>query len=358
MMRKNIKWLKATLVSIVTIICIVSFFNYKVDNLGLFGNSNYLSQAAKSLTDGKMIAGFSNFDERLFQALVIKNLKVKNDVIAVGSSKSMLLRKRFFLDDKINFFNHSVSGASLEDYISIIGAYESMHGYIPQTVIFGVDPWVFNKFNNQSRWMSLDKYYNDQIEKVYNKKRSFNDVNIDKYFQLFNYDYTLSNIKTIKKAITSESDSFYITDKTDIDDSIREADGSIHYPFKIRYSDYESVKAAAIKSTKPPVYSLENFNSLDNVEIFEKFIKYLQGNGVKVVFFLPPYNPIAYDLLVQNSKYKIIEDVEEKLKQLADENDIKLLGSYNPHKYNFTNGDFYDGMHGNEMVTEKIFLDY
>ena len=43
-----------------------------------------------------MIAGLKNYDDRLFQELIVKNLQVKNDVIAIGSSKTLLLRKRFF----------------------------------------------------------------------------------------------------------------------------------------------------------------------------------------------------------------------------------------------------------------------
>ena len=121
-MKKNIKWLQYSISLIILTISVVSVFNYKIDSLGLFGNSNYLSQAAKTLTNGKMIAGLKNYDERLFQELIVKNLQVKNDVIAIGSSKTMLLRKRFFLEEKINFFldNPSITLALIS---SPVGAF-------------------------------------------------------------------------------------------------------------------------------------------------------------------------------------------------------------------------------------------
>ena len=92
-MNKNIRWLQYSIGLILLIISLISSFNYKVDSLGVFGHSNYLSKAAKALTSGKMIAGLQNIDDRLFQDLIIKNLQVRNDVIAIGSSTTMLLRK-------------------------------------------------------------------------------------------------------------------------------------------------------------------------------------------------------------------------------------------------------------------------
>lgn len=354
-MKKNIKWLQYSISSIILIISIVSFFNYKIDSLGLFGNSNYLLQAAKTLTSGKMIAGLKNYDERLFQELIIKNLQVKNDVIAIGSSRTMQLRKRFFLENKINFFNHSVSGASLEDYISIVGAYELIHGYLPSTVVLGIDPWVFNKYSGQNRWKSLSKYYNYEIKKVYNKKQnSTTNINTTKWKQLINYDYTVSNIKFFKTLLNNNGKAFYITDTINIDDSIREADGSIHYPYKTRYTKANDVRKSAIQYSKKPVYSLEKFNNLHNIKLFEDFIKYLQSKNVKVVFFLPPYNPITYDLLMKQQEYQIIDKVEKYLIAFVNKQNIEIKGSYNPHKYSFENKDFSDGMHGHDVVAKKI----
>lgn len=356
-MKKHINWLQYSISFIFIIIFIVSIFNYKIDSLGIFGNSNYLSQAAKALTSGKMIAGLKDYDERLLQELVIKNLEVKNDVIAIGSSKTMLLRKRFFLDNKINFFNHSVSGASLEDYIAVVGAYEKIHGYLPSSIILGIDPWVFNKNSGQKRWQTLSKYYDYEVNKIYNgKKEKSNNINITKWKQLVNYDYTISNIKFFKTLFKNKGKAFYITETIEIDDRITEIDGSIHYPYKQRHPKYEEVKESAIKSANKPVYSLERYNFFNNTKLFEDFIKYLQLNNVKIVFFLPPYNPFAYDRLIQNKDYKILTKVETYLKLFALKNNIEVKGSYNPYVYNLKNEDFFDGMHGNEGVVKNIFL--
>ena len=454
-MNKNIRWLQYSIGLILLIISLISFFNYKVDSSGIFGHSNYLSKAAKALTSGKMVAGLQNIDDRLFQELIIRNLRVRNDVIAIGSSTTMHLRKGVVSKDRINFFNHSVNGASLEDYIAIVGAYEVMHDYLPSTVILGVDPWVFNKNNGQGRWTGLKQYHDYELDKIYGEglnSRSNSNVTINaiKWKQLINFDYTVSNIKFIIRAllknesnnlplplkkienteiietliksdleklsdselilkaigsgnadkiefggpqaldlnvpsyekelanreeliealeglseallepkqekILTNNSKFYVVDTIDIDDFIRVDDGSIYYPYEKRYINNDQVKQHAIafaKATKP--YSLGKFDSLNNIELFEDFVSYLKLNKVDVILFLPPYNPIAYDLLIENNKYKHILIAEKYLIDFAKLNDVDVKGSYNPHKYNLTNEDFFDGVHGRDQVLKEIF---
>jgi len=447
-MNKNIRWLQYSIGLILLIISLICIFNYKVDSSGVFGHSNYLSKAARALTSGKMIAGLQNIDDRLFQDLIIKNLQVRNDVIAIGSSTTMHLRKGVVLKDRINFFNHSVNGASLEDYIAIVGAYESIHGYLPSTIILGVDSWVFNKNNGQGRWVGLKKYYDYELDKIYGKgldssSNSKFTINAIKWKQLINFEYTVSNIKffirtllknddinpplplkesksvevltkseleklsdreLILKAINSgiankiefggikvldptvpsyekevanreelievlaESSvsilapplmvndlKFYIVDTTDTDDFIRADDGSIYYPNKIRYKSNDKVKVDAVAFAKYNPYSLGKYDNLNNIKLFEDFVRYLQLNKVDVTLFLPPYNPITYDLLLESNKYNIILTAEKYLINFAKLNDLDLKGSYNPHKYEFSNEDFFDGVHGRDRVFKKIF---
>ena len=59
---------------------------------------------------------------------------------------------------------------------------------------------------------------------------------------------------------------------------------------------------------------------------FEQFIKKydtLKLNKVDVILFLPPYNPITYDLLLESTKYKHILIAEKYLIDFANCNSAK-----------------------------------
>ena len=60
--------------------------------------------------------------------------------------------------------NLGVSGASIEDHITLLEM--SLQKFNPETVIIGLDPWLFNKFNYQGRWKSLKKEYRKSLIKI------------------------------------------------------------------------------------------------------------------------------------------------------------------------------------------------
>jgi len=317
--------------------------------------------AAQALIRGQIVAGFRNIDERQFQQLIIENDKRKINTIVLGSSRSLEIRERsikniFKSENDINFFNHSVSGASIEDYIAIVGLYKKVRGYIPKRIIIGLDPWVFNKNSGQNRWKSIEKFYNMLIEEIYDKKLESPktlSLHKTKYAQLINWDYTIANIESL--FVPSKRNRFHIVNSIDIDESLRAPDGSNYYPYKIRYKSDDIVQREAKNYTNPPVYSLENFFELTNIKIFEDFIQFLKKHNVEVILFLPPYHPLSYEILINKNEYKIIEEVEKYLKNYAANHNIKLLGSYNPKTYNLQSIHFYDGMHWRDTAAKILF---
>ncbi len=347
------KWIKTWFIVIIIFFVVVGSFNYKIDSLGIVNSNSYLNNAARDLAHGHMIAGLKNFDERIFKKKVIENIKENIEWVVLGSSRSMLLRKRTFLNSNEKFHNYSVSGASLEDYIALTSIHIDNQHKFPKNIILGVDPWIFNKHNEQNRYLSFVDDYNKLISKI-DTDQSINEK--PQYIQkLFSIEYLIENINFIKNNISNNLKGYYIVDTINIDASIREIDGSLQYPYKRRNPNFKEVEYAAIQYTNGNAYSLNNFTKLDNVELFKSFILYLKNNDVNVILYLPPYNPISYDLLLKNEKYSIINQVENYLLSFSEKYDIKLIGSYNPHKYNFSYKDFIDGDHGLDNTYGVIF---
>jgi hypothetical protein len=346
--RQYYRWLTIGIVFIVAVLAATAVFNYRIDSLGLFHPNKGLSHAVKSLFDGKMVAGPMSYDERDFQRIVVEMSDKPFEVIAIGSSRTMVLRKRFVGPDR-SFFNHSVAAASLEDIISVVGIYRA-RGMMPQTVILGLDPWMFKEKNGLVKWQSIGLYYKKMLAEIYGKDVTINLARRNKFQELINLEYTLENISSIKKG---KAKRLYLTATADIDDFVREPDGSIQFPYVARYKKDEETQSLARQWIARPENHLTNFTAVANMRIFEDFVTYLQKHGTKVVFFLPPFHPITYEKIRETTR--IVEEVETSLRALADKKGIQVLGSYDPTPFGLTSRDFFDGTHGHEVVPQRIF---
>ena len=347
----NKLWIAIAFFLTLIIFIIVGTFNYKIDSLGLFKDNIY-DRIAKDLSNGKIISGLSNFDERIFRKKQIEHLKNDVEYVAIGSSRIMQLRKNMFLKDGISDFqNYSVSGASIEDYLALLQIHINKFGRLPKNVIFGLDAWIFNKNNGQTRYLSLNDEYL-QFRKKLNTKKEFNQKIKSNFFYLLSIEYAKEN-----KASKNKELKYYTTNTIEIDDALRMPDGTIYYPYKNRFPDFNEVENIAKTYAKGNVYSLERYEEISNIEIFEKLITYLKNNGVNLYFYLTPYHPTTYDILISQEKYKIINEVEIYVKEFAKQNNIKVVGSYNPHLLNLKNEHFFDGMHSLDIAYEIIFKD-
>lgn len=171
-----------------------------------------------------------------------------------------------------------------------------------------------------------------------------------KYLQLINLDYTFANYSSMRKG-----KKLRLTDRIDIDDFVREPDGSIHFPYRMRF--YHDERADYPPNAMPITY-LNNFEIISNCQFFQDFAKYLQKKGVEVVFLLIPFHPIAYKLFNDNPRYRIVITIEDMLRDFAQRNRIKLIGPYDPRRYGLTGKDFFDNTHGHETVVQKVIQEY
>lgn len=344
------KWLKIWFI-IIIIIPIIGAFNYYIDSLGILKKNSYLDDAAKDLVRGNIIAGLQNCDERIFRKRIITNLDRKIEWVAIGSSRIMQLRERMFLSEKGKFQNYSVSGASLEDYLALLQVHYNKFNSFPKNIILGIDPWIFNKNNRQNRFMSLYAEYSQFLDNIGINIQKNKENNIKKIFSL---EYTKENILFIKNNISTNLKGYYLVDTINTDDYLREPDGSIQYKFKTRNPNFEVVKKKALSYASGNVYSIENFSVLSYKKIFDKFIEFLIHKKIKIYFYLPPYNPYTYDILMDR-KYYVVNEVEKYLNKFAKEHNIKVIGSYNPHRLGLRNKNFFDGMHALDNVYEILF---
>jgi len=341
-------WITYGLLVVFTVLAMVAVFNYKVDSIGIFHTDKGIFFIASSLFKGKMVAGPINYNEGELQRIIVENSPSPVDMVVVGSSRGMGVRKRFIRTEK-TFFNHSMTAATLEDLMAIMGLYLAK-GRLPRTIILCLDPWMFKEKNNLTKWQSIVPYYKKILVEIYGKDIEVNLNRRSKYQELINLEYTLANIKAVKK---KKSKKLYITKTMEVDDFVREPDGSVHFSRRTRRERSEGAQPLAQLGVRGLEHYSRDFYAILNQRLFEDFVIYLRKQGSEVILYLPPIEPIAYERIKE--KYSIIMEIENYLRHFASKQNIRLLGSYDPKKYNFVSSDFFDYLHGREIVAKRIF---
>jgi hypothetical protein len=334
-----IKFIYKISISALIISLILISVNFFGDAAKLF-DSDYEKRMANIIFAGDNVTNISNYDERKFQKELISKLEYTPDILILGSSRTMLINNKYFPDQLI--FNSSVSGASIEDFISIYHLYK-IEGVLPKKIIIGIDPWLFNINNNQVRWKSLLNEYNQ-----FHNKDLVASPSYFKYKQLLSPSYFQSSIKNIGKNTEPYGTSVdYNVTNTKL------TDGSLTYSKTFREATSSEIEVKVSGYIQGNIYSIENFNELSPKIIgdFKKLIKDIKGNS-QIEFFLAPYHPTVYEVV--KNDYPMVLKTENFINDFAKQNSIQVLGSFNPNIISINEDYFYDGMHLKEKGIMRI----
>ena len=342
------------LTSVITLLIIVATFNYNVDPAGLFRKTEYEYGIAKIMLEGKNVANLSDYDERLVLKYFIQNINFQPNTIVLGSSRSLLIAPNN--NYKKNFFNSSVSGASLKDIVAIYGLYD-YNKVKPKTIIIALDPWLLNTDVGQIKWQSIQSSYNYELSKlgIENDEFHSNSNNIRKLQELISMPYFKASCDKLKMLKKEKRLEYYPTDAYYLDVSIKRKDGTIGYDSEYRNSSLEKINQSAVTyANAEEIYSLGDFKKLSNEKLFEAFVKNLISQNIHVVLFLPPYHPYVYSVISNTAKYHKVLEAEKYFSNFANKNHLYIYGSYDPHKLNLSDNDFYDGMHLKESTVKRM----
>ena len=293
---------------------------------------------AKKLSKEPFI--FSNrIDERQFikNRIIIEDYKT--NALIIGSSRLMQVSNKFY-DKKL--LNLSVSGASLEDQITITEM--ALEKFNPKKIILGADPWLFNNFSGQNRWKSLSNEYYQTLKNIedFENREPLINVNLklenkNSFTILVNKVYEKINLRDLKLVPLND---------TNQEKQIIRNDGSRIYS-----------KKNISKKVIPKViyYSMEKYDfSKEKFKLYEKFINYLTSKHKKeVILVLSPYHSKSYKLTLE--KIPFYENIEKEFSRLAENQSIKIIGSYNIKKTGCEDHEFYNGDHPKGSCMKKIF---
>lgn len=345
------------MLSLLAFLIPVGLTNYFGDAAALFSKRiHYEKKIAESLLGGDNVEGVSNLDERILQSLSLKLLKTPPRVFVLGSSRVMNIPSRLF--SGASMFNLGVSGCALEDLLAFGDLLDQRSFLAGRTIVIGVDPWVFNRFNEQNRWKSLAANALNGAEKIdwTLKAPSTAKDSWKRLSQLISGKYFLRSISGVVRA---RERGFEIRKtRRDVGElPLRRWDGSIEYGRPFLNRDVNDVRQDAIAYARVnPVYALGNFSRIDPdlLSGFEKFLAFLKTKGADVRLVLFPYHPRTYAVLSTSSKYKIIARVEASLRETAAREGVPIAGSYDPGVVGCAESEYLDGMHLKEGCLKKI----
>ena len=342
-------FIKILIIALITLLS-AGTINFVVDPAHIFDDKREYEQGiADLIVKGHNVANIVNYDERITQKLIIKQLDIAPDVIVLGSSRALQIRSSNFPEK--TFLNHAVSGGTIEDHMAI---YEMYHdrSLLPKHVIIGADPWVLNKNNGQTRWQSIKDYFDNITSRLNLRMPSQEDVSVspmsNKYLQLISYAYLEESIKFVWGVVRRGNRIYFSTSEKYLDSNVKLSDGSLVYGVSVRKRSHDEVMLRAVANAKRgAVYSLGGFTELDGrtMRSIDLFIQSMTAEGVKVTIFLPPYHPSSYQIMLSNTAYSTVSESENYFRQLAADRGINVIGSYDGASLGCNADEFTDDMH-------------
>lgn len=351
----------AFFVSLFLMIMGISLFNYSVDATCQYSRFQLLENLADDVLAGNIVAGEPFFQYRLFQKLIIKKMEKIPHTIAIGSSRTMELRASYLGPNRGSFFNHAVPYAVLDDYIAILGCYKEK-GAFPNTIIVGVDPFVFDeKTGSTTKWKPLMRSYYELLFALgsdTSRVGVFWEViktKMLKATRLLSYNYISANYKYLQN-VRKRGFDYKVVQSTSIDEWLIAPDGSLYRPFSFRFQK-DWVTQKSVQTTLNKRTEVERYRDIAFQKTFTRLIDYLLDNGTQVVFFLHPYHPRMYREFKKKNSC-MVPQIEKMLRSFARSRNIPVIGSYDPHKLNLASRDFINFAHSHDYTVEKIFKRY
>lgn len=315
--------------------------NHTLDPGHIYQSQKYIDKVIEGIKEGYNVEGITDIDERIYKLQFAELHKgEKFDYLALGSSRIMTVSKDILHGS--SFLNLSVSSCQIEDIIAFYQICKDFNIHYSNLLI-SADPYVFNGHYIDDRWKCLGDYVNEYMGKDVTGQR----IDWDIVWNLFSISYFKTalhscmtdnnNLKYVKTAINNEGETF-------------RTDGSFCWSRSVREAPQAVIDGKA-RTTHFHLFKDFNDISEDRVALFTKLMENVKADNVKIHFVCSPFHPIFYRKLL---KSKGAMDAMDFFKNYANNNNIQLIGSFNPADEGLNGSDFYDGPHIRKEVLDRI----
>lgn len=352
---------------IILLIILVSLFNYFYDGGNEFYHAQHMNeQISTALVDNKSVLVCSNYNDRAVQLKMLENLKHRPQILILGSSRTLPITQQLF--NKLNFYNASVNGGTLQDDIALYYLFQKK-GWQPNYVVIAIDPWLLDKNSGEVKWRSeiFSEFIKGKRLVSHESSFQFQDrVNgiFEKYSQLLSSNYfiaSLKNFKLIRRiSLTQLPINNIIVNPGETVKKYANCYLLLPQGSRLNSIAEESVDSATADYSGRTQISQTSRNMAIDTEsatLFEDFIRYLKIHHVNIIFYFPPYEPAAYLAIAEDRNYRNVYKIEDYFLNIAKKYNIQVVGNYDPNKLGLQSNEFIDYIHLKKEALDKIFLD-
>lgn len=343
------------------LLALIVHVNYSIDCQGYFLGDLDTRSIVEMILDGKDIVGFDLILARQREVLdtLVANMNDNTvpETIVLGSSRAMQLSEEIV---GTSFYNSSTSGADFCELLCEFYIYDR-RGRLPQNIIIGVDPWIFNLDIDAQSKRSDPMMYAEFVSERLGIPIPYETEDTSQNWQyLFDLSYFQGNLDSLQNEAVTSGEVQPVPDGVDpytLDAEIRRPDGSIIYSVSYRNRPQEEIDMDILYQTGGMSF-LGNYPEPDpqRLAIFEAWLQYMQEKDINLFFFLAPYPPAEYDNALEKAEeYGGFLGTEEAIRALGRKYNIPVYGSYDPYAIPAESTDFYDGLHPRYECVARIF---
>lgn len=337
------------ILSIIPVLAIVVATNIVVDPANVI--HNVAPEVAGYLLGGENVSLIKeNFGMRELREEYLRRSNQAN-VVVLGSSRSLQVRKWMLTEPTESFYNASVANAQLELYQSLYAIFKEKK-HLPKTIVFCCDHWLFDlpRVENVQTAAHINTGFSPfKLSSLANR------IIPTRYMEMMSFSYFQSSLAFLR--VNRSLLQFYPTKDTNDKNMLILADGGIQYDATIRQRSVEEVRRIVemdlrinnAKKKGDPTKFEERKVDTKRIAAFETLLQTMKNDGVRVVLFLSPYHPLFYQNLPS------LAASEQIFREVAARQNVDIIGAYNPEQIALTEADFFDYWHPTPEGLARFF---
>ncbi|WP_415580406.1 hypothetical protein, partial [Helicobacter labetoulli] len=308
----------------------------------IFEHNSFESIVKRQLEQNSIYGTALNENVFAYKLELVKQIKPK--IIALGASRVLQFREKFFIDSFVSAGNAMNTLKEGRLFLE-----EVLKFYKPEIVILGLDIWWFNAlypnyergeyFNITGTNISTTKIL-DIAKHIYNQQFFQSQYLLDNHFITNPY----SNLDSLGLNAIYNGRGFF-------------KDGSYLYGeiFKNEKTKDANFTDTLLRITQG-ISRFEYASHIDAKRMQDLFdiLNLLEKHHIQVVIFIPPLAPSVYQAMQdKQEKYAYIDELFATLQKYH----IPFFNYHNPAVLHNDNCEFLDGFHGGDVFYARILAD-